>query len=152
MAAQVLEAERTLPYAARDLCALVGDVRAYPRFIPWLKSISVRSERKIGEGWEGAAEAVVGWKAITERFTTHVKCAPEDGKVEVSLVKGPFKTLRNVWRFEDAPGGARVHFWITYEFKNPVLQKLLHLNRKQAEARILQAFESEARRRLPLKI
>lgn len=150
MAAVTLEAERTLPYAARDLCALVGDVRAYPKFIPWLKRIDVHGETALGGGgWEGVAEAVVGWRAITERFATRVRCAPEEGRVDVDLVRGPFKTLSNRWRFVQREDGAtQVAFVITYEFKNPILQHVAALNRKEAIRRVIAAFEREAHRRL----
>ncbi|MGE0829955.1 MAG: type II toxin-antitoxin system RatA family toxin [Hyphomonadaceae bacterium] len=152
MSAAILEAEKTLPYPARALCKLVGDVKAYPRFIPWLKSLRVLSEKPLGEGWEGVAEAIVGWKAITEKFSTKVRCAPEEGAVDVALVKGPFRTLENRWRFEDTPSGARVRFWIEYEFKNPLLQHALNANRARAAEKIMAAFEAEARKRLAHRV
>src|SRR5262245_58593642 len=108
MTAAIVETETTLPYAARDLCRLVGDVATYPRFTAWLKSLRITEHKPKGDGWEGVAEAVVGWKAITERFSTRVRCSPEEGAVDVDLVKGPFKTLRNRWRFEESPEGTRV--------------------------------------------
>jgi len=149
LSAVTLEAERRLPYPARDLCALVGDVRAYPQFIPWLKRIDVHEETSLGAGgWEGVAEAVVGWRALTERFSTRVRCSPEEGRVDVDLVRGPFKTLTNRWRFEDENSGARISFVITYEFKNPILQRVASLNRKEAVRRVIAAFEKEAKRRL----
>lgn len=148
MSHAVLEAERTLPYAARDLCKLVGDVRAYPSFIPWLKSLRIIAEAPRGEGWEGVAEAVVGWRMITEKFSTRVVCAPEAGEVTVSLVRGPFRALDNRWTFQDVGEGAHVRFWISYEFRNPLLQQLLNQHKREAQARIMGAFEAEARRRL----
>ncbi len=147
MALAVVETETRLPYQPADLCKLVGDVRAYPRFIPWLKSIRVVEEKRIGEGWEGLAEAEVGWRAIAETFATHVRCSPEEGAVEVKLARGPFRRLENRWRFEHAPQGARIKFWIAYEFKNPLLQALAAANRDHAARRILSAFEAEAHRR-----
>jgi coenzyme Q-binding protein COQ10 len=148
MSPAILEAEKTLPYAARDLCNLVGDVTSYPHFIPWLKGLRIASRKELGDGWEGVAEATVGWHAITERFSTRVRVSPEEGKVDVDLVKGPFKTLVNRWRFSETPGGARVRFWISYEFKNPMLQGLLKFHREHASRRIMRAFEEEAARRL----
>ena len=149
MARTSLEAERILPYPPADLCRLVGDVREYPKFIPWLQSLRVVKEEPRPEGgWEGVAAAVVGWKAITERFSTHVRCEPAKGEVDVSLVSGPFHALDNRWRFEAHEKGARVRFWISYHFKNPILQAAVAANRDKLAKRIMGAFEKEAHRRL----
>lgn len=144
-----IEAERILPYAPADLCRLVGDVRAYPQFIPWLQSLRVtKEEPRDAGGWEGVAEAIVGWKHVTERFATSVRCEPAKGEVDVALVSGPFHALDNSWRFEPHAKGARVRFSISYQFKNPVLQALVGANRNKLAARIMAEFEGEALRRL----
>lgn len=148
MAAAIVQTQRVLPYGPRDLCKLVGDVRSYPHFIPWIKSLRVLKETPDGDGWKGLAQAFVGWRAISESFTTHVHSDPEGGVVTVSLADGPFRTLDNRWRFKPAPnGGTTVDFWIAYEFKNPVLQALVRANGKLAAERIMRAFEAEAARR-----
>lgn len=147
----MIEAERVLPYAPADLCRLVGDVRAYPHFIPFLQSLRVVKEEPRPEGgWEGVASAVVGWKAITERFSTTVRCEPAKGEVEVALVSGPLHALDNRWRFEPHGSGARVRFWISYQFKNPLLQAAVSANRDRLAQKIMSAFENEARRKLSL--
>lgn len=149
MSRTIIETERTLPYPAADLCRLVGDVRAYPTFIPWLKELRVLKETpKPDGGWEGEAEAVVGWRAFVERFTSRVRCEPEKGEVDVGLVKGPFRTLDNRWRFVADGAATRVRFFIAYEFKNPILQAAVSANRDKVAARVMDAFEKEARRRL----
>jgi coenzyme Q-binding protein COQ10 len=150
MARTIVEAERTLPYAPGDLCRMVGDVRAYPEFIPWLQSLRITRESPLADdGWEGVAEAVVGWKAIKERFATSVRCAPAEGLVDVALVSGPFKALENRWRFaDDGEGGAHVRFWLAYEFKNRVLQGVVSANRDKVAKRVMSAFETEAKKRL----
>jgi coenzyme Q-binding protein COQ10 len=149
MSRTIIEAERILPYSPADLCRLVGDVRDYPRFIPWLQSLRVTKEEPRPEGgWAGVAEATVGWKAITERFATTVRCEPAKGEVDVSLVSGPFHALDNRWRFQPHESGALVRFWISYHFKNPVLQALVAANRDRLASRIMSAFEREAKKRL----
>jgi coenzyme Q-binding protein COQ10 len=145
----VIEAERILPYPPADLCRLVGDVREYPQFIPWLMNLRIISEEKReAGGWEGVAEAIVGWKAIRERFATNVRCEPAKGEVDVSLVSGPFHALDNRWRFEPHGEGARVKFWISYQFKNPVLNAIVAANKDRVANRVMAAFEKEAKRRL----
>jgi coenzyme Q-binding protein COQ10 len=149
MSRTTIEAERVLPFAPADLCRLVGDVRTYPQFIPFLQSLRVvKEEPRDAGGWEGVAEAVVGWKAIRERFSTTVRCEPAKGEVDVSLVSGPLHALDNRWRFDAHEKGARVRFWISYQFKNPLLQAAVAANRERLAARIMGAFEKEARRRL----
>lgn len=149
MGRTIIEAERIMPYAPDALCRLVGDVREYPKFIPWLKSLRVTKETPLPNGgWEGAAEATVGWKAFEERFSSTVRCAPAQGEVDVAMLKGPFHSLDNRWRFTPHDNGARVRFWIAYEFKNPLLHAAVNANRDKLANRIMTAFETEARRRL----
>jgi coenzyme Q-binding protein COQ10 len=149
MSRTVIEAERILPYAPADLCRLVGDVRVYPEFVPFLQTIRVVAEEPVEDGgWKGIAEAEVGWKAIQVRFSTSVRCEPTKGEVEVALVKGPLRALANRWWFTAHENGAQVRYWIAYEFKNPVLQAAISANKDKLASRIMTAFEREAKRRL----
>ncbi|MBX9745421.1 MAG: type II toxin-antitoxin system RatA family toxin [Hyphomonadaceae bacterium] len=149
MARTVIEAKRVLPYAPEDLCRLVGDVRVYPEFVPFLTSLRIlREEAREAGGWEGVAEADVGWKAIKVTFATRVRCEPAKGEVDVDLVKGPLHSLSNRWRFKPHADGADVSYWIAYEFKNPVLQAAISANKDKLSDRIMAAFEREAKRRL----
>jgi len=148
MTAKTLEAHRRLPYAPEALCRMVGDVRTYPDFIPWIEDLKVTGERDEGGVREAVAHVRVGWKSLQERFSTKVRCAPANGEVDVSLVSGPFRTLRNEWRFKsDGAGGSLVKFWIAYDFKNPILNAIVRANRDKVIERIMAAFESEAARR-----
>ncbi|MBU6374117.1 MAG: type II toxin-antitoxin system RatA family toxin [Alphaproteobacteria bacterium] len=148
MSATVVEAERRLPFSARDLCVLVGDVKSYPGFIPWIQSLRIVQETREGDGWRGLAQAIVGWRGLRERFSTYVTCKPDDGVVDVKLADGPFRHLENRWRFtDDGAGGAIVRFWISYEFRNPLLNGLARVNRETAADKIIAAFEREATRR-----
>jgi coenzyme Q-binding protein COQ10 len=148
MSAKTLEAQRHLPYPPEALCAMVGDVRAYPDFIPWIEDLKVTGETELSGVREAVAHVRIGWKHLKERFSTKVRCAPAAGEVDVSLVSGPFRTLRNEWRFaSDGVGGSMVRFLIAYDFKNPILNALVVANREKVVARIMAAFEAEAARR-----
>ena len=149
MVRTVIEAERVLPYAPADLCRLVGDVRVYPEFVPFLKTMRVLRETPLQQGgWQGVAAAEVGWKAITVHFSTSVRCEPAKGEVEVALVQGPLHALNNKWWFTPYEQGAHVRYWIAYEFKNPILQAAISANRDKLASRIMTAFENQARRKL----
>lgn len=148
MAAALITAQTRLPYPAAELARLVADVESYPGFIPWITSIRLTEQRAVPGGWEGAATAEVGWRAISERFSTTVRCLPEAGQVDVDLISGPFKSLQNRWRFlPQTDGSTLVRCAISYEFRNPMLQALAAAQRHRASAKIIHAFEKEAHRR-----
>lgn len=149
--ATIIESERRLPYAPEDLSSLVSDVERYPDFLPWLKKLDVLSDNEAGGVRELVARAWVGWRAISEQFTTRVRLKGTD--VDVSLVSGPFRRLENAWRFErDGAGGSLVKFRVVFEFKSLLLQTVASANRAIVADRIIKAFESEAKKRFtPVK-
>ncbi len=94
------------------------------------------------------AEVDVTFKGFAERFSTHIKAYQRARKIDVSLVRGPFRRLHNTWQFDpQGEGRTRVHFFIDYEFKNPVLGLLARTNSRLAVSKIMAAFRAEADRR-----
>jgi len=141
-----------LPFPASDLFDLVADVRRYPEFITWMQTLHV-SDVSQGEGYERCrAEARVGFKGFNETFVTDVVAWRHRLAIDVSLVRGPFRKLRNTWRFIPIEGGTRVEFMITFEFRNFVLQTLADVNRVHAVRRVMEAFTQEAKRQSASKM
>ena len=136
---------RILPYRPEDLFVLVGGVRAYPEFVPWISSMRVWNERETAPGvTELDAEAAVGFAMIRERFTTTVKRDANERLIEVRLVRGPFKHLRNEWKFLPHPTGTQVEFFIDFEFRSKLLDKVLQANFDRAAHRLISCFEARA--------
>jgi coenzyme Q-binding protein COQ10 len=125
---------------------LVGDVEAYPQFVPWITSMRVWNVR-VGEQGETEldAEAGVGFSFLKERFSTRVRRDPAAGEITVNLLRGPFRRLFNRWRFHEHPDGTRVEFEIDFEFKSRLLQTLLAANFHHAVDRLIGCFEDRAR-------
>jgi coenzyme Q-binding protein COQ10 len=137
---------KILPYTPQQLFALVGDVEAYPEFVPWITSMRVWNRHDDGAGISGMdAEAGVGFSFLRERFSTRVKRDANVGQITVSLIHGPFKHLLNRWTFSDDPGGAKVDFYIDFEFKSALLTGLLTANFARAVERLMTCFEDRAR-------
>lgn len=139
---------RVLPYTPDQLFQLVGDVDAYPRFVPWITGMRTWNRREGGEGEDMLdAEAKVGFAFLKERFSTRVRRDAKDRRIDVSLISGPFRKLENRWRFEPDPAGARIDFDIEFAFKSPMLERLLAANFEHAVDRLIGCFEAEAQRR-----
>jgi coenzyme Q-binding protein COQ10 len=138
--------ERILPYRPDQLFDLVGDVRAYPQFIPWISAIRTGTERREAEGVSVVdADASVGFSVIKERFSTRVRRNPADLAIEVKLLSGPFKTLLNHWSFEPHLTGAKIIFDIDFEFRSKVLDLMLRANFDYAVQRLIGCFEDRAK-------
>ncbi len=137
---------RRLPYTPEQLFALVGDVRRYPEFVPWISALRTWNEREAGEGIATLdAEARVGFSIIRERFATRVRLDAPALAIDVDLISGPFKRLKNRWRFAPAPGGAELTFEIDFEFGSRLLQGLLAANFERAVGSLITCFERRAK-------
>ena len=139
--------ERVLPYTPDQLFQLVGDVARYPEFVPWITSMRTGPVAEAGEGTTLVdAEAGVGFSFLKERFATRVCRDAALRRIEVSLIRGPFRRLANHWSFEADPGGGRVVFDIDFAFKTRLLDALLVANFDRAVDKLIACFEARARR------
>ena len=137
---------RRVRHSAADMFALVSDMEAYPEFVPLCTALRVRSRTTGEDGIEIAvAEMEVGYKAIRERFTTRVTMDRAKVEILVEYVDGPFRYLKNRWRFVDT--GERqssVEFFIDYEFRSRTLGALMGAMFDNAFHKFSEAFERRA--------
>lgn len=137
---------RVLPYTPEQLFVLVGDVRTYPDFVPWISAIRVWNERETAPGVsELDAEAKVGFAMIRERFTTAVRRDAHARIIEVNLIRGPFRHLQNRWTFKPHGEETEIDFFIDFEFRSRLLDGVLHANFDRAVNKLIGCFEARAR-------
>jgi coenzyme Q-binding protein COQ10 len=135
-----------LPYAPEQLFELVGDVDRYPQFVPWVTRLRSWNRRPDGEGVTLLdAEADVGFAIVHERFTTRVRLDAPAHVIDVDLISGPFRRLKNRWRFVPHAEGCELTFEIDFEFKSRLLQTLLAANFHYAVERLVRCFEDRAK-------
>ncbi|WP_378943815.1 type II toxin-antitoxin system RatA family toxin [Paracoccus sp. R86501] len=143
---------RDLPYTARQMYDLVADIESYPQFLPWNSAARIRNTTTRDDGaQEIAADLVISFKVFRERFGSRVVLWPEDEngvlKIDTEYLDGPFKYMRSGWTFKDRPeGGCHVEFFVDFEFKNMILQRLIGVVFNEAMSRIVRAFEDRARK------
>lgn len=137
---------KTLPYRAEDMHALVGDVSAYPEFLPWCVGARIRDEKDRGKIRIIEAELLIAFKGFRERFGSRVVIDEKTLHIDAELIDGPFKTLRNNWRFEAlADDQSNVSCYVEFEFKSIILQTLIGVVFHEAMTRLVSAFETRAR-------
>ncbi|TQM93506.1 type II toxin-antitoxin system RatA family toxin [Roseinatronobacter monicus] len=138
---------RHMPYSADQIYDLVADVARYPEFLPWTAAARIRSRKPIEGGEEIEADLVISFKVFRERFGSRVQLYPDQGKIDTAYLDGPFKYMVSHWHIKPAEqdAGCIVDFHVDFEFRNPVLQRLIGVVFDQAMRRVVTAFETRAK-------
>lgn len=132
--------KKVSPYSATQMYNLVADVAAYPEFLPWCIATRIRSQK----GNLMIADMVIGFKMIREKYTSEVTLE-EGTKVTVIYKNGPFKYLNSHWIFEDdGKGGCTIDFFVDFEFRSALLQKVMGAVFNEAVQLMMSAFEKRA--------
>jgi len=135
---------RLLPYTPDQMFDLVADVARYPDFLPWTAAARIRSRKPIEGGEEMEADLVISFKVFRERFGSRVRLYPEARRIDTEYIDGPFRHMKSTWTFAPAPGGCEVTFFVDFEFRTAILQRLIGIVFNEAMQRIVRAFERRA--------
>ena len=131
--------KRVLRYTPEQMFDLVADVGAYPEFLPWC--IGARARNR--EGNVITADLVIGFKMFRERYTSQVTL-DRPRRIDVQYIQGPLKYLNNQWVFAPHPEGTEIDFYVDFEFRTRILEKLIGTLFNEAFRRMVTAFEARA--------
>ena len=132
--------KRHLPYTPEQLFELVANVEKYPEFLPWCLESSIVGR----EGNIFYADLVIGYKMFREKFGSKVTLE-QPHHVHVQYLRGPMKHLSNHWRFIEMPDGTcTIDFYVDFEFRNIVFQRLMGVFFNEIVRRMVTAFEQRA--------
>ncbi|MEO0360333.1 MAG: type II toxin-antitoxin system RatA family toxin [Pseudomonadota bacterium] len=137
--------KREMPYSADQMYDLIADVPSYPEFLPWCAAARIRSRRPSGSAEVVDADLVISFKLFRERFGSRVVLMPDEKKIDVSYLDGPFRYLENNWIFiPRGEGRCEVDFFVDFEFRSRALQAIIGVVFDEAMRRIVRAFEARA--------
>ena len=132
--------KRHLPYSTEEMYELVADIEQYGSFLPWCKSCKIfRREDNVLY-----ADLTIGYKIFKETFTSRVTLTPKK-RIDVNYLNGPFKYLDNHWIFTPNENGCTIDFYIDFEFKSKLLQKIMQGFFSDAVHHMVRAFERRAK-------
>jgi ribosome-associated toxin RatA of RatAB toxin-antitoxin module len=107
-------------HSAAQMYALVDDIDAYPRFLPWCREVSVEH---LGAQKRATLTAALG--AVRQSFTTLNENRPGEA-IDMRLLEGPFRQFHAAWRFSPLSEHAcQIEFRLRYEFASRTLGRLL---------------------------
>jgi ribosome-associated toxin RatA of RatAB toxin-antitoxin module len=126
-------------HKAEEMFALVDDIEAYPRFLPWCKAATVHERTPQG----ARATLTMGMRGLSQSFTTQNENRSGES-IDLRLVKGPFRRFAAAWRFKRLSEAAcNVEFSLEYEMWGP-LSKVLEPLLDHVADTIVDAFTRRA--------
>jgi coenzyme Q-binding protein COQ10 len=142
--------KRTMPYSAQQMYNLVADIERYSEFLPWCAASRVRSRSVLTGADTGKeqvdADLVISFKIYREKFGSRVILNPQQHRIDVAYLQGPFKYLNNYWYFKPlSETSCEVDFHVDFEFKSRTLQMLIGIVFNEAMQLIVRAFEKRAK-------
>lgn len=134
-----------VPYTPQQMYELVGDVEAYPEFLPWCLALRVVKRTPQEKPTEMLADMVVAYKVFRERFRSRVTLDHNEKSINAHYTDGPFRKLVTEWQFDPAPqGGCEINFFIEFVFSNMFLHSTASMVFERAFARMTDAFVERA--------
>ncbi|MBF0340998.1 MAG: type II toxin-antitoxin system RatA family toxin [Magnetococcales bacterium] len=126
-------------FSPEQMYTLVADMDRYPEFIPWIVKARRYDEREN----RFMSEMTFAFKGLRETFHTEDRVVPNE-RITIQLVSGPFRDLESEWRFTPVEEGTRIDFYITFSFKNRLLDLTLGPLFGEASKRMVDAFKQRA--------
>ena len=92
--------------------ALVNDVPAYPKFLPWCGGGRIIEQSEM----QMQAAVDIAYVGVHQTFTTRNTLVSNE-RIDLALVSGPFSRLSGQWRFTQlGDAGCKVEFELNYDF------------------------------------
>lgn len=115
--ARYIERSALVSFAAHQMYELVNDIESYPQFMNGCVAAEVLAE---GDNFIEARLDLKKGK-LAKSFITRNTLVPDE-RIELHLLKGPFKTLEGVWTFRALSEEAcKVSLSLTFEFESKLL-------------------------------
>jgi coenzyme Q-binding protein COQ10 len=136
---------KILKYKPEQMFDLVADVNSYPKFLPWCSAARIHSRNIIDKNEILEADLVISFKVFREKFASKVTLIRSENQILTEYIDGPFKRMHSTWHFKGLKCGSEVSFYVDFEMKNAVLQKIVGVVFNEAMQRVLYAFENQAK-------
>ena len=122
--------------------ALVDDIEAYPKFLPWCGGTEVT----LRDAARTIATVKISYLGIRTAFTTENRKEP--GLISIALRDGPFKEFTGSWRFTELETDAcKIDFELTYQFASRTLDLVIGPVFNKITGTFVDAFVKEADKR-----
>ena len=140
---------KILPFSSKQMLEMITNIESYPQFLPWCSGAKIIE--KIDQE-NLIASLNISFKGFSQKYISDVKIKKVDSSksiIEVKAIEGPFKNLINHWQIKELPiknnqSQVEIEFFIDFEFRSIILEKMMALVFEKATEKMIDAFEKRA--------
>jgi ribosome-associated toxin RatA of RatAB toxin-antitoxin module len=119
---------------------LVDDIASYPDFLPWCQRATI--QKRCDDLVEATLDNGLG--GVHKQFSTRNRLVRPE-RIEIELLKGPFRSLEGAWTFEEREeGGSDVGLALKFEVAHSPLNMVFALLFEEVVRSQVAAFTSRA--------
>ena len=136
---------RIVSFSKEKMFKLVADIDNYSDFLPWCNNSKIIN-REIKNGHEILiADLEIGYDQFIYTYRSEVILLNDMSSINVKNVDGPFKYLRNEWKFNEInENKCEINFEIDFELNVSLLDYLMKKFFDMAFQRMVEAFINRA--------
>ena len=120
------EENKIVSYTKNQMFDLVADIDRYDEFLPWCNKSKVINEKKEGDEKIVIADLEIGYDQFVYTYRSEVKLHEDKSQINVRNLDGPFKYLKNSWKFTTVnESECEIQFNIDFELNVSFLDILM---------------------------
>ena len=120
------EESKTVNYTKDQMFDLVADIDRYDEFLPWCNNSKIINTKKEGDKKIVIADLEIGYDQFVYTYRSEVKLHEDKSQINVRNLDGPFKYLKNSWKFTTVnESECEIQFNIDFELNVSFLDILM---------------------------
>ena len=140
------EESKVVPFTKEQMFDLVADIDNYSEFLPWCNNSKVIKRETIDDVEVVIADLEIGYDQFVYTYRSEVKLSNDKSSIKVINLDGPFKYLKNNWKFKEmSNNNCEVQFDIDFELNVSLLDLLMRKFFDLAFQKMVEAFINRAK-------
>ena len=140
------EESKVVPFTKEQMFDLVADIDNYKEFLPWCNNSKVIKRENIDDVEVLIADLEIGYDQFVYTYRSEVKLSNDKSSIKVINLDGPFKYLKNNWKFKEmSNNNCEVQFDIDFELNVSLLDLLMRKFFDLAFQKMVEAFINRAK-------
>lgn len=137
---------KIVPFSSEQMFNLVADIDSYKEFLPWCNDSKIIETNQKEDHSLLIADLEIGYDQFVYTYRSEVLVMNDKSEINVRDLDGPFKYLKNQWKFKSInEHSCQIEFYIDFELNIKVFDILMKKFFDLAFQKMVEAFTNRAK-------